>query len=92
MALVFLDAYMPQHAPRWLHYGDGVQPAAFAVLVPAAHLPAARLWLWTFLTHGMPRLLAAVLAINAQAGHARRPAGDSCVPPVKTPRTGGNGA
>ena len=40
--------------------------------------------------HGMPRLLAAVLAINAEAGRARRPAADRCAPPVETLRTPGD--
>ena len=87
MALVFLDTYMPHHAPRWLSYGDGVQPAAFGVIVPATHLSSARLWLWTFLTDGMPRLLASVLAVNARAGHARRPTG-----PRATGRPGREGS
>jgi hypothetical protein len=92
MALVFLDTYMPRHAPRWLRYDEGAQPAAFAFEVPVTHGPAARRWLRTFLTHGLPRLLASVLAINARAGQARRPTGDRCVPPVTTPRTGGERA
>ncbi len=89
MALVFLDTSMPEHAPRWLSSGDGVQPAAFGVIVPATHLPSARLWLWTFLTDGMPRLLASVLAVNARAGHARRPDAHRCAPPAGASRTGG---
>jgi hypothetical protein len=68
MALVFLDGYLPQHAPPWLHYDDGALPAAFAFLVETPHVPAARPWLQTFLTHGMPRLLAFVEAINTAAG------------------------
>jgi hypothetical protein len=68
MALVFLDTYMPQHAPRWLRYDDGALPAAFAFLVETPHVPAARPWLRTFLTHGMPPLLAFVEAINTAAG------------------------
>jgi hypothetical protein len=76
MALVFLDTSMPHHAPRWLSSGDGVQPAAFSVLVPATDLPSAR-------------LLAAVLAINARAGHAWRPATHRCAPPAGASRTGG---
>jgi hypothetical protein len=41
MALLFLDTYMPRHAPRWLHYHDGTLPAAFAFLVasPQSGLP-----------------------------------------------------
>ena len=40
--------------------------------------------------HGMPRPLAAVLALNAEAGWARRPAAECCAPPVKTLRTPGD--
>jgi hypothetical protein len=68
MALVFLDRYMPQHAPPWLHDDDGAFPAAFAFLVETPQVPAARPWLQTFLTHGMPQLLAFVEAINTVAG------------------------
>jgi hypothetical protein len=69
MALVFLDEYLPQHAPPWLHYDEGAVPAAFAFLVETPHVPAARPWLQTFLTHGMPQLLAFVEAINTAARH-----------------------
>jgi hypothetical protein len=69
MALVFLDAYLPQHAPPWLHYDEGAVPAAFAFLVEAPRIPAARQWLRTFLTQGMPVLHAFVGAINLAAGH-----------------------
>ena len=89
-ALVFLDTSMPRHAPRWLRSDDGAQPAAFACWVPATQSLAARRWLRTFLTHGLPRLLASVLAINAREGQARRPTGDRGVPPATTPRIGGD--
>ena len=89
MALVFLDTSMPQHAPRCLRYDDGAQPAAFGLLMPTTARSAVRWWLWTFLTDGMPRLLTAVLAINARAGHARRPAAHHCAPPAGASRTGG---
>jgi hypothetical protein len=78
MALVFLDGYLPQHAPPWLHYDDGALPAAFAFLVETPHVPAARPWLRTFLTQGMPQLLAFVEAINTVAGHEP----DQDVPPA----------
>ena len=46
--------------------------------------PSARLWLWTFLTDGMPRLLASVLAINVKAGHARGHDRGRCTRPAGT--------
>jgi hypothetical protein len=67
-ALVFLDEYLPHHAPPWLHDDEGAVPAACAFLEEPPQVPAARPWLHTFLTRGMPRLLAFVAAINTVAG------------------------
>jgi hypothetical protein len=80
MALLFLDTYMPQQAPRWLHYHDGALPAAFAFLVASPHGRAARQWLRTFLTHGMPLLLAFVRAVNAAAWREDAPASTGGAP------------
>jgi hypothetical protein len=76
MAYVFLDTYLPRHAPRWVRYDDGAPPAAFAFLVAAPHRPAARRWLQTFLTQGMPLLLRYVLDVNAAAWQDDPPAAD----------------
>jgi hypothetical protein len=80
MALLFLDTYMPRHAPRWLHYHDGTLPAAFAFLVASPHVRAARQWLRTFLAHGMQLLLAFVRAVNTAAWREDSPASQGGAP------------
>jgi hypothetical protein len=76
MALMFLDTYLPRHAPRWLRVDDGAPPAAFAFLVAALHRLAARRWLQTFLRQGMPLLLRYVLDVNTAAWHDEPPAAE----------------